>query len=226
MTPLILNIDTSSELAQICFSKGNEIIAKEQSSDQKNHASFLEPAIKKLVQNIDIELQDIDAVAVINGPGSYTGLRVALASAKALCYTLNKPLIVVNTLQVLTFAAINKFKESYSEQFFCPMIDARRMEVFTALYTEDLKNILPPSALILDEYSFSEVLVKNKIIFFGSGSKKFQNILQHPNAFFTEVNYTLKDLVYFSNKFYSEKVFANIFNAAPFYLKEFFFTSK
>ncbi len=107
---LILNIDTATEYAGVCISNNNAVIAIEQSADQKNHASFVQPAIKKIIETSGYNLQMIEAIAVTAGPGSYTGLRVGLASAKGLCYALNKPLILLNTLEVMASAQIENVK--------------------------------------------------------------------------------------------------------------------
>lgn len=134
--PLILHIDTATNYASICISKDDVVLGFEENAEQKNHASFLQPAIKAMFAKCNFNLSDIDAVAVTNGPGSYTGLRVGLASAKGLCFALNKALILLNTLQVMAAASIESKKEEDIDILFCPMIDARRMEVFTALYAK------------------------------------------------------------------------------------------
>ena len=133
----ILNIDTATEYAGVCISDAGNILAKEESNEQKNHAIFVQSAIKKILSELALKPVSIAAIAVTQGPGSYTGLRVGLASAKGLCYALNKPLILINTLEVMALASIEATKISgtdISKFLFSPMIDARRQEVFTALY--------------------------------------------------------------------------------------------
>ncbi len=156
--PLLLNIDTATEHASICISRGEKVIDMEESSEQKNHAAFVQPAIVRLLAANQLQLADIDAVAVTIGPGSYTGLRVGLASAKGICYALNKPLVTVNTLQVMAQAAYNdcvlKGISIDEQTLFCPLIDARRMEVFTAVYDARLAEIEAPYALVTDADSF------------------------------------------------------------------------
>lgn len=223
---LILNIDTATEFASVCISNENEIIAYEENLEQKSHASFLQPAIKKAMDNIQLAMKDIDAIAVTNGPGSYTGLRVGLASAKGLCFALNKPLILLNTLEVMAFASIEELeirnKELVNQTLFCPMIDARRMEVFTALYDKDLNALIAPCAMILDSQSFADELAKNKIVFSGSGSSKLQELNFGNNAITSNVLYSAKNMIELSLKKYQQKDFADLAYSTPDYHKEFY----
>ena len=172
---LILNIDTAFETASVAISRNGEVIAQKQSVTQKEHASFLQPAIKNLWDFSGIQLSEIDAVAVSNGPGSYTGLRVGLSSAKGICYALNKPLILVNTLYIIAFG-LKKIINEDSQTFFCPMIDARRMEVFTALYNYDLQLVRDFESIIVDENFLQREKQNNKIIAGGNGSFKLNQI--------------------------------------------------
>jgi len=136
-----------------------------------------------------LQLKDIDAIAVTNGPGSYTGLRVGLSSAKGLCFALNKPLILLNTLEVMALASIEQPENS---TLFCPMIDARRMEVFTALYDRNLSVVIAPCAMVLDNQSFIDKLANNKIVFSGSGSSKLQELNLGDNAIISSIQYSAK----------------------------------
>jgi tRNA threonylcarbamoyladenosine biosynthesis protein TsaB len=226
---LILNIDTATEFASVCVSNGNEIIAYEENLEQKGHASFLQPAIKKLMDNGQWTIDNLDAIAVTNGPGSYTGLRVGLASAKGLCFALNKPLILLNTLDVMALASIEEsgiqtsnIKHQTSNLLFCPMIDARRMEVFTALYDKDLKSKLAPCAMILDSQSFAEELRNNTIVFSGSGSNKLLELNFGSNAIISTVLYSAKNMIQLSLSKYHNKEFADLAYSAPDYHKEFY----
>jgi tRNA threonylcarbamoyladenosine biosynthesis protein TsaB len=224
--PLILNIDTALENASICLSENEEVIAFERSEKQRNHASFLQAGIKKMMDQAKVRLQAIDAIALSNGPGSYTGLRIGLSSAKGLCYALNKPLILVNTLEIMAKAAIENVRNSKihkpGECLFCPMIDARRMEVYTAIYSEKLEIFLQPQALLIDEKSFSEQLLNQNVIFFGSGSAKFENIIKLPQALFLDVKNDVRDIVFFANKYFAGKIYSTLSSSVPFYVKDFF----
>jgi tRNA threonylcarbamoyladenosine biosynthesis protein TsaB len=223
--PLLLNIDTATEYASVCINDNENIIGIEKSTDQKNHASFIQPAIKKLFYSARRQLSDVDAIAVTAGPGSYTGLRVGLATAKGLCYALNKPLILLNTLEVMGHASLSEMINDNRETancFFCPMIDARRMEVFTAMYNNKLECILKPAAVILDENMFNQYLSDHRVIFSGSGSLKLEKILHHSNAIFLNAQHSAADMVMLSIKAFGNKHFADIAYSEPFYLKEFF----
>lgn len=242
---LILNIDTATEFASICLSRDGVVIGFEESKEQKNHASFLQPAIKKLMLDVRCTLYDIDAIAVTNGPGSYTGLRVGLASAKGLCFALNKPLILLNTLQVMCVASrteeseignlelgkdeqtknITNEKKQTRNLLFCPMIDARRMEVFTALYDAEINEILKPTAMILSNNSFENELANHQIMFSGSGSFKMKELQISDNATFSDVQYSAKDMISLSEKMFEQKMFADLAYAAPNYHKEFYTTA-
>lgn len=218
---LILNIDTSGETAQVSFSKDGQVLQYLVNESQKDHASFLQPAILELTKISGIALNDIDAIAVTAGPGSYTGLRVGMASAKGLCYALKKPLIALNTLEVLTVSATLLFSFKDNPVLFCPMIDARRMEVFTAIYDKDLNPYLSPRPLILNEMSFEKELSAGKILFLGTGSIKWEAICNHPNAMFEQVAIHPEGISKRSNDLFLKKQFTDLAYSEPFYLKEF-----
>ena len=224
--PLLLNIDTATENASVCLCNNGNVLAFAESTEQKNHASFVQIAIEQIAANAQITLSQIDAIAVTNGPGSYTGLRVGLSSAKGLCYALQKPLILLHTLEVIAtkiIATINNnstFKDS--DFLVCPMIDARRMEVFMALYDKHLNIIIEPAALILSEESFKDELVNNPIFFGGNGSNKLEEILHQQNARFINVSYSATDMIGLSEKAYILNQFANLAYSEPYYLKEFY----
>jgi len=217
---LILNIDTATSKAAVGFADENNIIAAETSEDQKNHAAFVQSAINEIVKAHQLRLQDIDAVAVVNGPGSYTGLRVGLASAKGLCYALGKPLILLNTLEVMALASINQYPDK--DTLHCPMIDARRMEVFTAVYNSELTALLNPQPMILTINSFNNFLQYEKVVFSGSGHRKFESIIQNSNAVFSQVDYTIEQANSLAQRAFNTKKFADLAYSEPFYLKNFF----
>lgn len=225
---LILNIDTATENASVCLSQNGNVLAFEESREQKNHASFLQPAIQKILAEVAININQLDAVAVTHGPGSYTGLRVGLASAKGICYALNKPLITLNTLQVMAWAAKENTKESNFLStinlpvLYCPMIDARRMEVFTALFNHELIEVLSSTAMILDETSFEGHLKNFAIVFSGNGSHKIKNILKNSNSWYLDCNYSATAMATLSEQQYSLKSFAGLAYSEPFYVKEFY----
>ena len=218
---LILNIDTASENAHVSFAKDGLLLHALSSESQKEHASFLQTAIQQLTTLTAINLKDVDAVAVTAGPGSYTGLRVGMASAKGLCYALKKPLITIGTLEVLTVSALQLFPPGKENLLYCPMIDARRLEVFTAIYQPDCKLYLQPCAMILDEFSFKKELLQSKIVFFGSGSDKWKLICKHENAIFKTVPILPEAMCKSTNTLFFEKNFTELAYSEPFYLKDF-----
>jgi len=221
---LLLNIDTATERAGVCLSNNEQVLAVRQTLEQKNHASFIQPAIKEMLAEADYRLQDVDAVAVSAGPGSYTGLRVGLATAKGICFALQKPLIMLNSLQVMALASIQANKttlQTGQPTLFCPMIDARRMEVFTALYDAELREVMPPQAMVLDEASLAQQLQTHIIICSGSGSPKAA-VIQHPNLVLGETTYKIDEMAVLSSLAFTKKQFADLAYSEPFYLKEFY----
>ena len=227
---LLLNIDTSLEHASVCLSNGADLLAIEKNFAQKDHASFIQPAIKKLFEKTVRDIHTLDAIAVAAGPGSYTGLRVGLATAKGLCYALNKPLILLSTLEVMAVACIKEksgkeiphSRLPISNFLYCPMIDARRMEVFTAIYDHTLRMILKPQAIILTKTLFDDYLEKYQVIFSGNGSEKFRNLIEHPNANFINICHSASDMPELSVKSFAHQRFADVAYSEPFYIKEFF----
>jgi tRNA threonylcarbamoyladenosine biosynthesis protein TsaB len=220
MMSLILNIDTATETASVCLAKNGETLALMHNENQQDHASWLHTAIEQMMQNANYKIQDLNAVAVNGGPGSYTGLRVGMAAAKGFCYALNIPLITENTLFMMAFGASQQVENKSS--LLCPMIDARRMEVFIALYNSNLEEIFPSSAMILDEQSFAGYFSNNTITFFGSGAKKWQQFIQNPNAFFINHDSDAAHLAILSYKKFIKKEFTDIIYCEPIYLKEFY----
>jgi tRNA threonylcarbamoyladenosine biosynthesis protein TsaB len=165
----------------------------------------------------------LDAIAVMAGPGSYTGLRVGMASAKGLCYALNKPLIAINTLESMAMAAVLTLP-AIEDKWLCPMLDARRNEVFTAIYDHSLNIILAPVAMVLDEHSYAEYLSKKQLVFFGNGSEKWENSCLHPNASFQCVNIDPISMCILSFQKFSQKPSKTEDPAylEPLYIKEFY----
>ena len=224
--PLLLNIDTATENASVSLTNNGIVLAFAESTEQKNHASFVQIAIEKIIADTQITFNQINAIAVTNGPGSYTGLRVGLSSAKGLCYALQKPLILLNTLEVIATKIITTVNTSFnfkqSDFLVCPMIDARRMEVFMALYDTNLNPIIAPAALILTDESFKDELSINPIFFGGSGSNKLKEILNQQNAKFIDISYSASDMIGLSEEAFANSHFANLAYSEPYYLKEFY----
>ena len=216
---LILNIDTAVEIASVCLAKDNEILQLALNENQNDHASWLHITIADVLQKTGSIVNELSAVAVSIGPGSYTGLRVGLASAKGFCYALNIPLMAISTLKMIAFAVKD---EAINANFICPLIDARRMEVFTSMYDHSLVEKIPPRAVILDENSFSAILAENKVLFCGNGSKKLQNIISSYNALFTDTVANAAHLSQLSYNYFRNKEFASLAYTDPLYIKEFY----
>ena len=221
---LILNIDTATDIAHISISKSGEILDSVTNKEQKDHGSFLQPAIQQLLKNNFISIQELDAIAISAGPGSYTGLRVGMASAKGLCFALQKPLITISSLEIIAYAAILEAgtQTANTGVLFCPMIDARRMEVFTALYTQQLETLLEPNAMVIEQNSFANYLIENKIFFVGNGANKWELICKNENALFLPNTSNPLAMNKLSFKKYENKDFTNLAYSEPSYLKEFF----
>jgi len=218
---LILNIDTAVDVASICLAKNGNVLSIARNESQKDHASWLHIAIKEIFEKNNLELRSVDAIAVTGGPGSYTGLRIGMATAKGICFALNKPLISLNTLLVMANAAKDECGD-----LLCPMIDARRMEVFTAIYTKELQIVKEPVAITLNENSFAEYFSNNSICFFGNGSIKFKVIEKSPQAFFCDIKTDASSMISLSEISFTEKKFADLAYAEPLYLKEFYTPAK
>jgi tRNA threonylcarbamoyladenosine biosynthesis protein TsaB len=224
--PIILNIDTATNYGAVGLAHNGVLVAYKESESQKEHAAFLQPAIQEILAKANMKLQQLDAIAVSIGPGSYTGLRVSLASAKGLCYALNKPLIAVPTLQVIALSAINNNTHFGADSIVCAMIDARRMEVYTACYNFACQEVLPAEAVVLTANSFSEILTTNKVLFCGDGSIKTKELIQNTNAYCEPTTHTIAALAQLANKKYELAIFEDVAYCEPFYLKPFFTTAK
>ena len=220
---LILNIDTASETAYVSIAKDGVLLQEKINTDAKSHASFLQPAIQSISKKIGVALHELDAVAVSAGPGSYTGLRVGMASAKGLCYALKKPLVTVSSLEILANDAIQQVdnNDAGASILFCPMIDARRMEVFTALYNSHLDIISPAVAVILEQNNFVNWLLSYRMYFFGSGAVKWEKVCLHPNAHFIQLQNNSLSMCALSYKKLMSNQLADLIYSAPEYIKEF-----
>lgn len=223
---LILNIETSTEVCSVSLSKNGETLYLKESTEGLNHAELTTVFIEDLFKENNIDIKTIDAVAVSKGPGSYTGLRIGVSVAKGLCYALNIPLISVNSLEALAVHTAENAAGFSSEPaenlLFCPMIDARRMEVFTALYDGKGQPIKPVSAEIIESGFLSDILEKQPVLFFGNGAGKCKEKIQHPNACFAGPEKTSAQFMQkISEHKYNNREFENVAYFEPFYLKNF-----
>lgn len=221
---LLLNIDTATSYAGVCISRDNIVLASRSHQQQKDHAAFLQPAIQEILKETGISLNEIDAVAVTGGPGSYTGIRVGLASAKGICYALNKPLIIVNTLAVIAKAAIENSHITAIDKdtVFYAMIDARRMEVFGGIYNQELLLLKNAHAVILDNVFFDGLNCHSKVIFCGDGAKKLEQFTLPFNYSIDNSQHNVNQMVTISEPAFLAKNFADLAYAEPIYIKEFY----
>lgn len=217
----ILLINTALDDASIAWSTDGRIVSEKINTITQEHAGFVQPAIEAVATEVQLDLSQLNAVAVMNGPGSYTGLRVGLASAKGICYALNKPLITINTLHWIAYG-----NHSDQVQYIVPMIDARRMEVFSACYDSTMKCISEPKANILDERSFSELLSLEKVLFVGNGAQKWSTVCKHPHAFFSEPKHNTEHFAELAWKLHEKNIYADLAYTEPEYTKAFYSTAK
>jgi tRNA threonylcarbamoyladenosine biosynthesis protein TsaB len=204
-----------------------KVIARLLNPDHKDHASWIHLAIDTLLKDNSLKSGQLDAIAVTAGPGSYTGIRVGMASAKGLAYALSIPLIVENTLKVMAWSQQHLLEANSGSGvsapvpcYYCPMIDARRDEVFTAIYDEELNEVVEPSALGLTAQSFESELAVRQVKFFGNGSEKWERLTSHENARFPGWDYEYFNLAYLSYQSYRSGNFADLAYVIPYYLKE------
>lgn len=217
---LILHIDTASAVASVSIARNAGLLQCAENKLVNEHASFLQPAIQDIVQTAGMALRDLDAIAVVDGPGSYTGLRVGLASAKGLAYALNKPLITIGTLPIMAHAAAQAEKKE--NILYAPMMDARRMEVFTGVYDYNGNEKLTSCAKLLDNDSYVAQLLQGPVLFFGSGAAKWKKICNHVNALFSEDYSLVQSFAQLSFDAFKKGNFANLPYSEPQYLKEFY----
>lgn len=226
--PIILHIETATQCCSIAIAKDGVLLCKKEINEKNVHAQLITLYIDEVVKNSVIDYCNIDAIAVSRGPGSYTGLRIGVSTAKGLCYALDKPLIAIDTLMAMAegFNAQNKIKED--NILLCPMIDARRMEVYCALYDENINIMLPVNARIIDNQSFKTELDKYKIYFFGDGAAKCSQILSTHNHSIVIDNFinSAGNMCALAYKKYIKNEFEDIAYFEPLYLKEFIILTK
>jgi len=214
---IILHIDSAVATASICLAENEKVLGSEMNTLIKEHSSWLHPSIQNIFRKAGKNIHDTDAVAVTVGPGSYTGLRVGLSAAKGLCFSLGVPLISINSLELIASSVLPSDAE-----FIVPVIDARRMEVFTAVYARDLRELEPPQAMVVDGQSFSRFLQNGKVLFVGNAAPKLRNVLVNPNALFSEWMPSADDMTLLASARYRSKIFSDLAYTEPLYVKEFY----
>ena len=217
----ILNIETSTAVCSVALSSEGQIVDHHENYDGPNHATLLSQMIDNVLNTAKRKDMRLDAIAVSIGPGSYTGLRIGLSEAKGLAMGLDLPLIGVNTLQLLTVTAM--FKEFFDDDtLYVPMIDARRMEVYMAIYNNGLEAIIEPQAMILDEDSMADLLGNHKLVMIGNGAQKAETVIRHPNAqFMPDVKPVAVEMMALAEKAFRDGRFIDVAYSTPLYLKDF-----
>ncbi|MDP1747552.1 MAG: tRNA (adenosine(37)-N6)-threonylcarbamoyltransferase complex dimerization subunit type 1 TsaB [Bacteroidota bacterium] len=222
---LILNLETSTTVCSVSLSKDGRLLAVKEQNGDYSHAENLTLFIEDVLQQADVKLSNVDAIAVSKGPGSYTGLRIGVSTAKGLCYSLNKPLIAISTLQHISLSISEDSQSPISnlKSLFCPMLDARRMEVYCAMFDSLNNEIRSITAEIIDEQSFSDLLNNNVIYFFGDGAAKCKDVLSaNKNAIFIDDIFpSSKNMISLSEQAFVNKEFEDVAYFEPFYLKDF-----
>lgn len=222
---VILNIETSTDVCSVALTSEGQVLDHRENYEGQTHATLLSQYVKDMLDYARTRELKIDAIAVSIGPGSYTGLRIGLSEAKGLAFGLQVPLIGVNTLQLMTVSTMfNHFVDEDSDKLlYVPMIDARRMEVYTAAYSTALEPVLVPQAMILDENSFSHLLEQNYLlIVMGNGSDKARQVLTRDGVrFIPGIKPVAVDMLALAEKAWREQQFLDVAYSTPLYLKEF-----
>ena len=224
--PLILNIETTGTNCSVALSKDTAIQNIKEDKEGRAHASRLAVFIDEILKEEQLAVKDLDAVSISKGPGSYTGLRIGVSTAKGLCYGSGVPLVSVHTLQALNQYLLDHMADygisTSDDPYLVPMIDARRMEVYTAVFDRDNRFVRDVKAEIIDEKSFEGMLGQHKMVFFGNGAAKCKEVIRHDNALFLDnLELSAKNMVSLSEKQFLNKQFEDVAYFEPFYLKDF-----
>jgi len=216
----ILCLETATNICSVALFSGNELLGYQEYHLEKSHSNLIPVIIDSTVRNASMDKADLQGVAVSHGPGSYTGLRIGVSAAKGLCFALNIPLISVDTLQLM---AVEVNKINFSSALLCPMIDARRMEVYASLVNRKNEVVREPTPYVIDETSFLKELDEGEVWFFGNGAAKCRAVLgSHPNArFIDEVHPTARAMGALAFPAYQSAAFQDVAYFEPFYLKDF-----
>jgi len=216
---LILNIESSNSTCSVCIADKGEVKYIKETTESNKHSEMLASYIQQILEEAKITASQLDAVAVSIGPGSYTGLRIGVSLAKGIAYSANIPVIAVSTLKSLAWAAQSKIEET-AEYTICPMIDARRMEVYSQAFDHALSTKSDAEAVIVDENSYADLL-QHKTFFCGNGSEKCKTALHNPNAVFLEIDTSSSFIAMLAEEQFNNNDFVDTAYFEPFYLKQF-----
>ena len=218
----IIHIDTSTDICSVALSQEGLCIFNREDHEGPNHARVLAPMVEEAIGLADSRGVKLDAVSVSAGPGSYTGLRIGVSTAKGLCYGRNLNLIGVQTLELLCVPILLEYEEIPEDSLLCPMLDARRMEVYTALYDRALRPASEVAPVIVEGSSFRDVLEERPVVFFGNGAAKCKDIIKHDNAIFIDgIEPLAKNMLPLADKAIAQGKTEDVAYFEPFYLKDF-----
>ena len=222
---LLLSLETSTQSCSVALHSDGILIASKMTEAPRSAASQLAVMIDEVFQSANKKPQSLEGVIVAAGPGSYTGLRIGVATAKGLCYALNIPLFSINTLELMAYQFLetaSKKNVQVNNAILCQMLDARRMEVYCALLDQDLKYVEQVQAKVIEEDSFKSIIEKNPVLFFGEGADKCRDIIKHSNAhFFSNVIPLASSLGTIGYKKWKTSASEDLVLFEPFYLKDF-----
>ena len=222
----ILCLESSTEVCSVAIIENGEILDFREENEGLSHSKMLTVFIQDILKSNDLQVADIDAVAVSEGPGSYTGLRIGVSVAKGICYAGEKPLIAISSLEAMTHYVLKNsnlynFDITHND-ILVPMIDARRMEVYRAIYNSKAERVQKVEAVIVDEKTFETELKSGKVIYYGNGAEKCKTVLQHPNAVFIDsVITSSKSMAVIATQKFESGEFVDVAYFEPFYLKNF-----
>lgn len=224
---LILSIETGTDICSVALSQDGELLSLRESEEGRDHAQKLATYIEEVFEQNNIDADELSAIAIGMGPGSYTGLRIGTSVAKGLCYGASKPLIAVSSLQSLACVALDDYEaglidcDNIEDAILCPMIDARRMEVYASLFDYNATQLNEVAAYIIDENSFADIYPNRTMIFFGNGSSKTADIIKRPGSIFCHVSPSARGMVRIANEKFIKGQTEDVAYFEPFYLKDF-----
>lgn len=223
---MILCIETSTAVCSVALVENGNVVALRESIDGQNHAEKITIFIDEIMKETGVAYKDLDAIATSMGPGSYTGLRIGVSTAKGFCYALDKPLIAIDTLAAMAYGFISSQLSAISNQptaILCPMIDARRMEVYSAFFNNDLERISETQAIVIDENSFSDLKKNYHLYLFGDGADKLASLFENEENITVTKNFhcSAAYMAKLADKAFNDKDFVDAAYFEPFYLKDF-----
>jgi tRNA threonylcarbamoyladenosine biosynthesis protein TsaB len=221
--PIILYLETATRVCSVALAKGEKLLSLRETSVSNSHSELITVFIQEVMAEAGLAIDRIDAVAVSKGPGSYTGLRIGVSVAKGICFAIDKPLISIGTLQAMAYGAVSDHPEIDTGTLICPMLDARRMEVYYALFDRDIKEIKADTASVITEDYFSEIVKNNKLLLLGDGAEKCRPLFIHQTAISIVPDFTIsaRYMIKHGLEKYMHHQFENVAYFEPFYLKDF-----